>query len=147
MWSYNSSMVLLGLDFGTKRIGVAVCDGPGWAARGVATIQRKGSGRDLEAVCRLARELRTEAVVVGLPLNMDGSESRMAGLARKFAESIEERLGIEVHLFDERLTSFEAEEVLSKSAVKRDKRRRLIDQVAAALILKGFSETKKEGVE
>jgi len=140
-------MVLLGLDFGTKWIGVAVCDGPGWAARGVATIGRKGGRQDVEAVCCLAREHRAEAVVVGLPLNMDGSEGRMAGLARMFAQSIEERLGLEVHLFDERLTSFEAEDVLRKSAVRRGKRRGLTDQVAAALILAGFCEAGKGRAE
>lgn len=137
-------MTLLGLDFGTRRIGVAVCDGAGWAARGLATIQRHGGQRDLDAVGRLVREHRAQAVVMGLPLNMDGTEGRMAELARKFAAALGEHLELEIHLFDERLSSFAADEVMQRAQVKRSQRKGMRDQVAAALILEGWLASKTE---
>lgn len=128
----------LGIDFGTKRIGLALSDGAGWAARGLETLERRGGERDLEAIARIVREQEVEALVVGLPLNMDGTEGRMATLARRFAEALEARLGCPVHLFDERLTSHAAEGVLLEARGHKD--RKLVDQVAAALILEGFLE-------
>ncbi len=138
-------MTLLGLDFGTRRIGVAVCDGVGWAARGLTTIQRHGGQRDLDAVGRLAGEQRAEAVVVGLPLNMDGTEGRMAQLARKFAAALGEHLDLPIHLFDERLSSFAADEVMQRAQVKRSERKAMRDQVAAALILEGWIAAQDAG--
>ena len=140
-------MVYLGLDFGTRRIGVAVSEGAGWAARGVTTIQRKGGQRDLEAVGRLVQEHEAGAVVMGLPLNMDGSEGRMAELARRFADVLGEHLGLPIHLFDERLSSFEADRVMQRAQVKRGQRKGMRDQVAAAVILEGWLETQQQAGE
>ena len=140
-------MVYLGLDFGTRRIGVAVSEGAGWAARGVTTIQRKGGQRDLEAVGRLVQEHEAGAVVMGLPLNMDGSEGRMAELARRFADVLGEHLGLPIHLFDERLSSFEADRVMQRAQVKRGERKGMRDQVAAAVILEGWLETQQQAGE
>ena len=131
-------MTWLGLDFGTRRIGVAVSDGVGWTARGLTTIQRKGGIRDLEAVGRLVQEHDVEALVMGLPLNMDGSEGRMADLSRRFAATLSDHLGLQVHLFDERLSSFAADEVMEQAQVKRGQRKAMRDQVAAALILEAW---------
>jgi len=135
-------MKLMGLDFGTRRIGVAVSDGPGWAAQGVATIERRGGEWDFAAIERLAGEHQVEALVVGLPLNMDGSQGRMAELARRFAAGLADRLGFPVHLWDERLTSFEADQQLDQAQVPARRRKAKQDQVAAALILQGFLEAR-----
>jgi len=136
-------MTCLGLDFGTKRIGVAISEGAGWVARGLVTIERRGGLRDLEAIGRLAREHEADMVVMGLPLNMDGSEGRMADLARRFAAELGEHIGIEIHLFDERLSSFAADEIMQRAELKRSRRKAKRDQVAAALILEGWLEARK----
>ena len=78
-------MRMLGIDFGTKRIGLAVCDEDGLCTRGLQVVFRKGGRQDLEAVCAAAREHQIEALVMGLPLNMDGSEGRMTRSVRDFA--------------------------------------------------------------
>ena len=140
-------MKLLGLDFGTKRIGVAICDGPGRAARGVCTIQRKGTKTDLLTIGRLIEEHMIEALVMGLPFNMDGSEGRMARLVRDFAARLGQTSGLPVHLFDERLSSFEAEQLLNQADVRGSKKKRVLDQVAAGLILEGYLAANPEGGE
>jgi putative Holliday junction resolvase len=140
-------MKLLGLDFGTKRIGVAISDGPGWAARGVCTIQRKGTKTDLVTIERLIEQHQVEALVMGLPFNMDGSEGRMARLVRDFAAKLERASGLTIHLFDERLSSFEAEQVLKRAQVRGPKKKRVLDQVAAGLILEGYLAANPDGGE
>jgi putative Holliday junction resolvase len=134
----------LGLDFGTRRLGLAVSEQQGWCARGLATIERRGGRRDLEAVARLAREQDVAAVVIGLPRNMDGSEGRMARLARDFAARLGEHSGLPVHLWDERLSSFTADEAMQRSAVKPARRKGLRDQVAAAVILEDWLRAQTE---
>ena len=141
-------MKLLALDFGTKRIGVATCDELGWTVRPLTTIQRKGGRRDLEAVVRLVREQQAEGLVMGLPMNMDGSEGRMARLARRCADDLVPHLpGVTIQMWDERLTSWEAEEELKARGIKAHKRRAQIDQTAAAIILESYlrSDRKESG--
>jgi putative Holliday junction resolvase len=136
-------MRMLGLDFGTKRIGLAAADREAGLARPLATLARKGGVRDLEAVARLAAEQQAEEVVVGLPLNMDGSEGRMARLAREFAAALGARTGLPVHLWDERLSSFEAEAQLREVGDRPARRKQKVDQVAAALILESYMEAHR----
>ncbi|HOX43948.1 MAG TPA: Holliday junction resolvase RuvX [Myxococcota bacterium] len=136
-------MRMLGLDFGTKRIGLAAADREAGLARPLATLARKGGVRDLEAVARLAAEQQAEEVVVGLPLNMDGSEGRMARLAREFAAALGARTGLPVHLWDERLSSFEAEAQLREVGDRPARRKQKVDQVAAALILESYLEAHR----
>jgi putative Holliday junction resolvase len=131
---------LLGIDFGTRRIGLALAEREVGLARPLATLARRGGARDLEAVARLCAEQEAAAVVLGLPLNMDGSEGRMARLAREFGRALGERTGLPVHLWDERLTSFEAEHQLRATGAKSARRKQKVDQVAAALILESYLE-------
>jgi putative Holliday junction resolvase len=133
-----SKMRLLGLDFGTKRIGVAVSDEMGWTAGGVGVIKRKSMDQDLDAVGRFIQEYETSAVVIGLPFNMNGSSGWMARLVRDFAQRVHKRIGVDVHLWDERLTSWEAEETLKECGVKVPKRARVKDKLAASLILQSY---------
>ncbi len=133
-------MRLLGIDFGTKRIGLAVCDELGFTTRGLTVIHRRGGRADVEAVCRVAREQDVEALVMGLPLNMDGSEGRMARLVREFSAKLESELDLPLHLWDERLTSWEAEGILRQSTKARKRKRAdgAVDKLAAELILQSY---------
>ena len=140
-------MRLLGLDFGTKRIGVALSDEMGWTAQGLTTIQRQGNQKDIERIGRLVEEHEVEGIVLGLPLNMDGSEGKSAEVVRKFAALLEERLHVSVHLWDERLSSWEAEGILKEAEVKPKKRKQVVDKLAATLILKSYLEAQRESAD
>jgi len=140
-------MRLLGLDFGTKRIGVALSDEMGWTSQGLTTIERKGNQKDIEKIGRLVEEHEVEGIVLGLPLNMDGSEGKSAEAVRKFAALLQERLKTAVHLWDERLSSWEAEGILKEAQVKPKKRKQVVDKLAAALILKSYLEAQRESAD
>lgn len=131
-------MRIAALDVGDARIGVAVSDDLGISARGVGTVRRRGGMHDLEALARLLAPHGPERIVVGLPLNMDGSEGRQATRVRAFGARVAARLGMTVEYWDERLTTFEAEHALRRAAVPARKRRRLVDQAAAAVILRSY---------
>ncbi len=133
-------MRLLGIDFGTKRIGLAVAEREAGLARPLATLTRRGGARDLEAVARACAAEEVAAVVVGLPANMDGSEGRMARLAREFGAALGALTGLPIHMWDERLSSFEAEGVLRACGARGARRAQKVDQVAAALILESYLE-------
>lgn len=129
---------LLGLDVGTKTIGVAVCDGDWLIANPRFTISRKGGEADFLAIKDFVKTNQIVAIVVGLPLNMDGSESEISKFVRRFTKRLDEFLGnIKIIFFDERLSSFAAEELLESGKVKNNKRKGLIDQIAASVILQG----------
>lgn len=128
---------LLGLDLGTKTIGVAVSDELGWA-HPVTTVRRKSLAHDLEQLRRLCREREIERIVLGLPYNMDGTEGPRAKASRTFAATLERELGLPVALWDERLTTFEAEMALREAEVSAKKRREVIDMAAAQVILRSY---------
>jgi len=132
----------MGLDVGTKTVGVAVSDPLGITAQGVTTVRRTGLKRDLAALEALAREREVTRAVVGLPINMDGSEGPRAEASRAFARALEQALGIPVELWDERLSTVAAERALLEADVSRAKRREVIDQVAATLILQGWLDAR-----
>ena len=136
-------MRLLGLDLGSKRIGVAVSDEMGWTAQGLCVLNRHGGKRDLENIARLVQEQQSQAVVLGLPLNMDGSEGDQARRAREFGEKLKEHIKLPVHLWDERLTTWEAEGILKEAGVKGPKRKLVVDKVAATLILKSYLQARE----
>ncbi len=138
-------MRILGLDVGDKRIGVAVSDPLGMTAQGVTVIRREDPERDLERLGRLARELGVGQVVVGLPRRTDGTLGTEARVVGDFAARLERVLGIPVVLWDERFTSAAAEKLLVSADVRRARRRRVIDKVAAALILQNYLEARRSG--
>jgi putative Holliday junction resolvase len=131
-------MGVAGLDVGDARIGVAVSDDLGVTVRGIGVVRRRGGTHDLDSIVRLLREYPISRFVVGLPLNMDGSEGRQAARVRAFAEGLRAHTGLSVDLWDERLTTFEAEERLRRRGVRPAKRRQLVDQVAAEVILRSY---------
>jgi len=126
------------LDVGEARIGVAVSDELGISAQGIGVVQRVGGRRDLEALATLLAPYTPAQLVVGLPLNMNGSEGPAATKARAFGEKAGAYLNLPVVYWDERLTTVAAERALLEADMSRRRRRQLVDQVAASLILQGF---------
>ena len=133
----------LALDLGDRRIGVAVSDETGTLASPVATLQRVGPKKDLQKIAELVRTLEAQEVVVGLPLNMDGSEGPQAAKVRAFMAGVSRRVDVPVVARDERLTSVAADEVLRERGVVRTKRKQVIDQVAAVLILQEHLDARR----
>ena len=133
-------MRVMALDFGDARTGVAVSDAGGQLVGYTAVIP----GRDRERVAgeavRIARERGAEALVVGLPRNMDGTEGPRAQLCREFAALLEERSGLPVALWDERRTTVEAHQILHASGKRMKQHKKNVDAVAASLILEGYLE-------
>jgi putative holliday junction resolvase len=136
-------MRTLGLDVGTKTIGVAVSDGLGFTAQGVTTIRRTNLKADLAALKALVQEYEAERFVVGLPLNMNGTEGPRAEASRKFAEQLTAALGLPVEFWDERLSTMAATRTLLEADVSRAKRREVIDQMAAQFILQGWLDARQ----
>lgn len=126
-------MRLLGIDVGEKRIGVAITDPTNTIAQPLMTIKR-GDG-DIDAIAELARENDVGEIVVGLPINMDGSRGEMAEKVSAFADELKENVDVPVVYVDERLSTVEAERLMISADVSRRKRRKSIDKVAAAIIL------------
>jgi len=131
-------MRVAALDVGDARVGVAVCDELGLTVRGAGIVRRVGGQRDLDALAAVLRPLEPERLVVGLPLNMDGSEGKQASRVRAFGERVAHHLGLPVDFWDERLTTVAAEETLREAGLSRDRRRALVDQEAAAIILESY---------
>ena len=134
-------MPVLGVDFGRKRIGLAITDGE--SAYPVGIMERRSLKYDLEAIRRVLEERAVSLIVVGLPLNMDGSEGPSARAALSFAEHLGSATNLPVEMFDERLTSFEAEERLREAAASPAAKKTARDAVAAAIILEGWLENRR----
>ncbi len=132
----------LGLDIGSKRIGVAVSGPLSLPVRALLTIYRKSPREDLRSAARLARKHGCAAVVVGNPLHMSGEVSPQALKAQKFARELGEVSGLPIHLWDERLTTREAHGLLYAEGRPRSEHGMVVDQVAAALILQGFLDAQ-----
>lgn len=136
-------MRLLGLDVGARRIGVALSDPTGTIAQGVAVLPRRSWAETLDAIGDLARRHQVEAIVVGLPLRLEGGEGPAAAEARGFAARLQAALGIPVLLEDERLSTAEAERRMVEADVRRGDRRARRDAVAAALILQKVLDRRR----
>lgn len=136
-------MRTMGLDFGTKTVGVAVSDALGITAQAVTTVRRQNLKADLAELKRLGQEYEVTRVVMGLPLNMDGSEGPRAEATRAFGKLIEERLKLPVEYWDERLTTVAAERTLLEADLSRQKRKQVIDRLAAAFILQGWLDARR----
>jgi putative Holliday junction resolvase len=140
-------MRVLGLDVGSKTVGVAVSDPLGITAQGVTTLRRKNVKADVLELKRLAAEYEASRVVVGLPLNMDGSEGPRAAASRTFGDAVSEATGLPVEYQDERLSTVAAERALLEGDVSRKKRREVVNQLAAQLILQTWLDARRPGHE
>jgi putative holliday junction resolvase len=126
---------VIGIDLGTRRIGVAVTDGLGLTAQAHSTLARHGGQRDLDAIAAVVRAFDAERVVLGLPLSPEGEVGRAARSAQAFAERLRAALAVPVELIDESFSTVEAEEVLLLADLSRARRKEVIDRLAAAVIL------------
>jgi putative Holliday junction resolvase len=136
-------MRTLGLDVGTRRIGVALSDALGLTAQPLVTLPRRGTPQDCEALAALARRHQVGAVVVGLPLALSGAHGPQAQRVRVFAQAVGERLAVPVHMVDERFTTAQAQRALVAGDVSRRRRKQVVDQAAAQLILQGYLDATR----
>ena len=139
-------MRVLALDTGEKRIGVAVSDPLGIIAQGVTVIARKDPETDLNEIKRIIEEYKADSVVIGMPVNMDGTKGKSAEKVNEFVEILKGRLSIPVYTYDERLSTKESEKFLISADVSRKKRKQVIDKMAAQLILESYLERLKHNV-
>ncbi|MCX5889709.1 MAG: Holliday junction resolvase RuvX [Deltaproteobacteria bacterium] len=137
-------MRILALDVGTKRIGLAVSDPLGITAQGLEVLTRKDRAADLNRLLEVARQWGVQRVVVGLPRHMDGRLGQAAPEILALVETLKEALGVEVVTWEERLTTAEAERVLIQADVSRRRRRQVIDQLAAVLILQNYLDHRQQ---
>ena len=134
-------MRILGLDFGSRTVGVAVSDGLLLTAQGVETIERKDENKLRQTAARieaLVKEYEVTTIVMGLPKNMNNTEGERVEKTKAFGEMLERRTGLPVVYWDERLTTIAAEQVLMESGVRRENRKAVIDKIAACFILQGY---------
>jgi putative Holliday junction resolvase len=134
---------VMALDVGKARIGVALSDPLGYTAQPLLTIWRKGRGEDLRSLMRLIRKHEVTEIVIGNPLHMSGDVSPWAAKVQEFAQEIGERSALPVHLWDERLSSVAAHEILDEQGYDSRDRKRIIDQVAAVVILRDWMQERE----
>ena len=139
----QTSGKLLGVDFGDTRTGLAVCDPSRLLASGIGYISPGGIEKTADAVAEIAREQRVVAIIVGLPVNMDGSEGARATRCRKFANMLAERLSLPVAMFDERMTTMTAARYLNETNTRGKKRKGVIDTLSAQIILQNCIDRLK----
>ena len=140
-WGWTNTTVkprILAIDFGTKRMGLAVSDALGMTAQGLPTLERTRLADDLERLYSLVEEYSVGLVLVGNPIGHGGGETAMSKRAAEFAEKLRRRLPCPVELRDERLTSVEANRTLRESGLSIGKRQRAVDRVAAVLLLQSY---------
>lgn len=141
-------MRIMGLDFGSKTVGIAVCDPLGITAQGVETITRKEENKLRKTLARieaLIAEYQVETLVLGYPKNMNDTIGERAKKTEEFQVMLERRTGLPVVLWDERLTTMEANEILIESGIRREDRKKVIDKVAAVIILQSYMDFCKVG--
>ena len=131
-------MVYLSIDYGDRRIGLAAGSIETGLAEPLGSINSGGWTKDIAKIVRIAKERGAAAVVIGLPLNMDGSEGRRAEITRKFGGLLGDASGLPIIYHDERMTSREASGLLARSGLSRQRRQLIIDSVSAQLILEGY---------
>jgi putative Holliday junction resolvase len=138
---------ILGLDVGSKTIGLAVSDPLGITAQGLETIRRQNKRVDFAQLQRVIREYEVAEIVVGYPLRLSGDEGAQGEKMQRFAAGLRGRFALPVHLWDERLTSAQANRVLRESEMSIRRRGEVVDRLAAVLILQGFLDRRSAGVE
>jgi len=133
---------ILGLDVGTRRIGIAVSDPLGVTAQGLETLQRRNRRYDLNELRKLLAEHEVREIVVGNPLRMSGQSGLQAEKMASFAAHLKQAFSIPVHLWDERLTTAEAHRLLDETGIRDSRRKEVIDKMAAVLILQSFLDAR-----
>ena len=143
-------MRVMGLDYGSKTVGVAISDPLGITAQGIETIERKEENKLRQTLARieaLVKEYEVEKIVLGFPKNMNNTIGERAEKSLELNEKLERRIGIPVIMWDERLTTVEAERTLIESKVRRENRKKYVDKIAAVFILQGYLDSLSIGQE
>lgn len=135
-------MRILGLDIGSKRIGVALSDELGYTAQGVETVTYSDPESAADRIQEIVESRNVTEIVIGIPYNMNGTEGPQVRNVRDFIERLRKRIHVPIHEWDERLTTFAAERVLLEADVSRAKRKKVVDKLAAVLILQGFLDSQ-----
>ncbi|KXO05606.1 crossover junction endodeoxyribonuclease RuvA [Bacillus thuringiensis] len=137
-------MRILGLDVGTKTVGVAISDEMGWTAQGLETIKinEERGHFGFDRISELVKQYNVDKIVVGLPKNMNGTIGPRGEACQQFAENLRELLQLDIVMWDERLSTMAAERLLISADVSRKKRKQVIDKMAAVVILQGFLDSK-----
>jgi len=138
---------ILAIDFGARNIGLAVSDELGLTAQGLPTYRRSNKKNDFDHLRRLIRQCGVSEIVMGLPLRMSGDEGIQADKVKAFAEELRARFKLPVHLFDERLTSVEANRLLRETEMSIKRRAEVVDRLAATLILQSFLEFRRASTQ
>lgn len=139
-------MKILGLDYGESRIGVAVSDEAGVMAQGLATLARKNRKSDLQALATVIEKQQIERIVLGYPLRIDGTAGIQCEKVRRFAVLLEKTFHLPVVCWDEAFSTKEAEEMMRQMKVKRNKKREMVDRIAASIILQDYLNAHPHGV-
>lgn len=147
-------MRIMGLDFGSKTIGVAVSDGLLLTAQGLEIVRRESENKLRKSLARIEaiiQEYEVDKIVLGYPKNMNNTEGERCEKTKEFKEMLERRTGLEVVLWDERLSTVSADRLMMESGVRRENRKKYVDQIAATFILQGYLDSlaikNKESVE
>jgi putative holliday junction resolvase len=146
MTEESSSGRMLGMDVGARRIGLAVSDPLGITAQGIPTLQRRNKRTDFAELERIIRDYSVSEIVVGYPLRLSGAVSAQTGHVTAFADELRRKFALPVHLWDERLTSAEANRLLRETDMSIRRRAEVVDQMAAVLILQSFMENRKHSL-
>ena len=136
-------MRIMGLDFGSKTVGVAITDPLLITAQGIEIIRRKEENKLRQTLARieeLIQQYEVTEIVLGLPKNMNDTEGERVRLSLEFKEKLERRTGLPVHMWDERLTTVEADNIMIEAGIRRENRKEYVDMIAAQLILEGYLE-------
>lgn len=133
---------IMGIDYGSKRIGIAVSDPLGFTAQPLEVIARTSLVKDVERIRVIVRERDVVRIVLGLPLNMDGTPGMLTDNVNSFADTLREKIGIPVELYDERMTTMQVDRMLTEEAdVSRERRKQVRDKLAASLILQSYLDS------
>jgi len=133
---------ILAVDFGTKRIGIAITDDNAEIAQPLTVLKREGNKKDIEKIANIVQQYNVLKVVVGIPYGNDNKITKMGEKARAFGELISSSLNLDTVFIDETMTSFIAHEALAQGGVRREKRKLLVDKVAASIILQDYLKRK-----
>jgi putative Holliday junction resolvase len=131
-------MRIMGLDIGSRTVGVAISDELGMIAQGLKTIRRRSMEEDLNEISLIIAQYKIDKIVVGLPKNMDGTIGKQAEMVFQWIKAAQEKIGLPMSTWDERLSTVEASKILLEADLSRKKRKEVIDKLAAVLILQGY---------
>lgn len=131
-------MRILGLDIGTRTVGVAVSDPLGWTAQGITTIKRKNYTEDMNEIKKICDQYGVETIVAGMPKNMNGTIGPSGEMVMEFCERLKDVVNIKIEFWDERLTTVAAHKAMLEADLSRAKRQKIVDKMAATYILQGY---------